>query len=151
MVQNKSKDISKEKLQNHLTKNGKKQIIEKTLNKSLKQAQKFQKKNSNQITKLAILNATPIFNLVELTNKKRRKKSIREIPTFLSNQNSRISLGLKYLITALKLQTKPHNLTTKLKNELLLTSKLESKAVTLKENSQNKVLNEKKYFRHYRW
>lgn len=151
MVQNSSKSISKEKLRNHLIKSGKKQITEKIVDKSIKQAQKFQRKNYNKITKLAILNATPIFNLVELTNKKRRKKSIREIPTFLSNHNSRISLGLKYLIKALKPRTKQHSLALRLKDEFLLTSELESKAVALKENSQNKVLNEKKYFRHYRW
>lgn len=145
------KNISKKKLLNHLIRHGGKQIIEKIVTKSFKQIQKYQKKNCKKIVKLALLNSIPTFKIVELINKKGRKKSVKEIPTFLSNYNSRISWGLKYLVESVE-ATPQNNLSTKLKNEFLLAAKSESKTLkTLKENSQIKALKEKKYLKYFRW
>ena len=142
------------KLINHVTKNGKKHKSEKTIIKSFKIAQKSQKKNHGKITKLSILNTIPIFKVIKLTNKKRKKKSTKEIPTLVSNYTSRVSLGLKYLIKTTantKTQNKQTTFFKKFKNELLLGTISENNANTMKNNIQTTALQEKKYFRFYRW
>ena len=141
------------KLINHIIKNGKKHKSEKTIIKSFKTIQKSQKKNHGKITKLSILNTIPIFRIIKLTDKKRRKKSTKEIPTLVSSYTSRVSLGLKYLIKTTNnlSQTKQTAFFKKLKNELLLGVNSENNANTIKNNYQTKALQEKKYFRFYRW
>jgi ribosomal protein S7 len=141
------------KLTNHLTKNGKKHTSEQILTQSFKATQKSQKKNHTKIAKLSILNTIPVFKVIKLTDKKRRKKSTKEIPTLVSRYTSRVSLGLKYLVnTTNKLtQTKPAAFYQKFKNELLSGTIAENSAISLKNNIQTKALQEKKYFRFYRW
>jgi ribosomal protein S7 len=141
----------KKKLANHITKNGKKQISEKIVAKTFKRIQKSQKKNYTEIIKLSITNATPTFKIIELTDKKRKKKSIKEVPTFLSNYNFRTSWGIKYLAKTSKLQINQATFLKKMENEFIVTAKFESQTITLKNSFQNKVLQEKKYFRYYRW
>ena len=143
----------RKKLINQITKSGKKQTSEKNITKSFKAAQKSQKKNHAKVTKLSVLNTIPIFKIVKLTNNKRRKKSIREIPTLVSNYDSRVSLGLKYLIKSINspASNKQETFLKKFKNELLASATAESNATTINQNFQTKALNEKKYFRHYRW
>ena len=149
---NKEPSNLQKKLINHITKNGKKHKSEKAILKSFKATQKSQKKNHEKITKLSILNTIPTFKIIKLTNKKRRKKSIKEIPTLVSSYSSRVSLGLKYLIkTTAITQTKQAAFFKKFKNELLLGANLENSATTMKNNFQTKALQEKKYFRFYRW
>ena len=143
----------KKKLINHVTNHGKKQTSEKNIAKSFKATQKYEKKNHGKVAKLSVLNTIPIFKIIKLTNKKRRKKSIKEIPTFVSNYDSRVSLGLKYLIKTINSATsnKQNTFLNKFKDELLAGSKAENQATTIKQNFQTKALTEKKYFRHYRW
>ena len=140
------------KLINHVTKSGKKHKSEKAITKSFKATQKYQKKNHGKITKLSIINTIPTFKIIKLTNKKRRKKSIKEIPALVSSYKSRVSLGLKYLIKATTTtQTKQTAFFKKFKNELLSGANSENIAITAKNNFQAKALNEKKYFQFYRW
>ena len=146
------RNISKKKLWNHSTKHGKKQISERIAAKSFKESQKSNKKNLNEIIKLSIISSIPTFKTVKLTNKRRRKKSIKEIPTFLSNHKSRISWSLKNIIKSVtQKKTKGSTFATELRKEYFLLSKLESKIVTLKNDVQKSSLKEKKYFRFYRW
>ena len=149
MEQKTLKNISKKKLWNHSTKHGKKQISERIVAKSFKKAQKFQKKNLNKIIKLSIISSIPTFKIVKLTNKRRRKKSIKEIPTFLSNHESRISWSLKNIIQAVA--PKGNTFISELLKEYFLLARLESKVFTLKNDIQKSSLKEKKYFRFYRW
>lgn len=141
------------KLINNITKNGNKHMSEKALNKSLKATQKSEKKNHSKITKLSIVKTVPTFRIIKLTDKKRRKKSIREIPSLVSSYKSRISLGLKYLIATATtgVHTKQSAFFHKFNNELLSGAYSENSAIATKNNSQIKALNEKKYFRFYRW
>lgn len=141
----------RKKLLNHLTINGKKHKGEKTIIKSFKFTQKQQKKNHNNIIKLSILNTIPAFKVVKLVNKKRKKKSIKEIPTLLSNYASRTSWGLKYLIQNASPQAKQSAFFIKLENEFLLAATSESSAVKRKDSFQVEALKEKKSFRFYRW
>nr|YP_009317743.1 ribosomal protein S7 [Navicula ramosissima]AOY40403.1 ribosomal protein S7 [Navicula ramosissima] len=141
------------KLINHATRNGKKSKSEKAIMKSFKAAQKSQRKNHGKIIKLSVLNAIPIFKIIKLTDKKRRKKSTKEIPTFVSNYTSRVSLGLKYLIKTTRSlsSSKQANFSEKFKNELLSGTSSENNASVMKTNFQTKACQEKKYFRFYRW
>lgn len=141
----------KKKLANHITKNGKKQISEIILTKTFKQIQKFEKKSYTDIVKLSLINATPAFKMIELTEKKRKKKFVKEIPIFLSNYKLRTSWGIKYLAKASNLQKNQTAFFKKIESEFLITAKSASQTITLKNNFQNKALQKKKYFRLYRW
>lgn len=151
LTYNKESTSLKKKLINHIAKNGKKHKSEKTITKSFKATQKSQKKNHGKITKLSIINTIPTFKIIKLTDKKRKRKSIREIPTLVSSYTSRVSLGLKYLIKTTTTQTKQTTFFEKFKNELLLGANSENAAITIKNSFQTKALQEKKYFRFYRW
>ena len=140
----------KKKLYKHILKNGKKPISEKIITKSFKSIQKFQTKSHSEILKLAIINTTPIFRVIKLKNKRRKKKSVREIPAFLSTYKYRTSWGVKYL-TKISTSKTTNIFPNQLKNEILLSAKNESSAITFKNELQNKTLKGRKYFRHYRW
>lgn len=140
----------KNKLLNHILNKGQKHISEKILLKNFKSIQKSQKKSHNEIMKLAIVNVTPTFRIIKLKNKRRRKKSVTEIPAFLSNYTYRTSWGLKYLVKNSTSKTN-NNFFNKLKSEIISNAMYEGITVTFKNELQNKALNKKKYFRHYRW
>lgn len=145
------KNTFKKKLINQTLKKGKKQIIEKTINKTIKQIQKTKKKNTNHILQLSITNATQMFKLINLTNKRRRKKTTKRIPLFLSNNKFRFFFGLKNLTNFSVELTKIQTLNKKFINKFLLTAQLESTPIEFKTNQQNEASKERKYFRHYRW
>ena len=92
------------KLINHLIKNGEKKTSEKILLKSLKTLQKNSLKKSKKILQLALIHSTPIFKLHKISNKKlkKRTKKVREIPAFISNRQSRISLTIKLILRNIK-------------------------------------------------
>ena len=153
MVQKKSKNTFKKTLTNHVAKKGQKYAVEKTLAKSFKQIQKQQKKNVTSIIKISVLKLIPTFRIIQLTNKRRRKKSIQEIPAFLSNDKSRSSWGLKNVITNFSTQEMPKtNLLRKIKHQFLLnTAQLEDKKTKLISSQQSEISKKKKYFKYYRW
>ena len=91
-----------------------------------------------------------MFRVIKLKNKRRKKKSIKEIPAFLSNYTYRTSWGLKYLIKTSTLKTS-NVFYNQLKHEILSNALSDGNEVTLKNELQNKALPKKKYFRHYRW
>ena len=85
----------KNKIIKHLTINGKKGTSEKIFNKSLKNIQKETNKQLKKIINIAIINATPIFKLHKISNKKRRKRKLKEIPAFISKKKFRLTLAIK--------------------------------------------------------
>jgi ribosomal protein S7 len=148
-MNNKNEKI-KNKLLKHILINGKKPISEKILTKSFKSIQKHQNKPHSEIFKLAIINSTPMFRIIKLKNKRRKKKSVKEIPAFLSTYAYRTSWGLKYLVN--NATSKTDNIFfNKLKHEILFNAIDESSTITFKNELQNKTLKERKYFKHYRW
>lgn len=145
----------KEKLLNHIMKKGRKETCEKILLKSVKQLQKETLKKALNVVKGALINVIPVFkiNTIEI-KKKKRKKTIREEPVFLVFNKSRISEAIKLIIKASKKIEK--NITSyylKLVVGLLCDCKggVESEAVLMKNNIQEKVLAKKKYLKNYRW
>ena len=140
----------KEKLLNHIFHSGKKKTSEKILTKNFKSLQKSYKKPHNEIVKLAVISSTPVFRIIKLKNKRRKKKSTKEIPAFLSAYVFRTSWSLKYLTKTLN--KKPSNIFYKqLKNETVLNAKHQGEAVKFKNELQNQVLKNKKYFKYYKW
>lgn len=141
----------KNKLLNHLTKNGEKKTSEKILLKSLKKLQKESSKQTKDIIKTALIHSTPIFKVHVIENKKQKKKNRRtkKIPYFIVNSDSRISLAIKFIMEAVKKKSKP--LDTKLKNEVMLNSQQKGGSIEIKTELQKQVLINKKYFNFYRW
>ena len=138
----------KKKLLTHALKNGQKQISEKIFLKSLKFVQKHQKKSHSEIIKLLLTNIAPIFKIVKLKNKNRKKNFVKEIPTFLSNYDYRISWGIKYFM---EISTSKQSIYNQLQFEILSNLSREGNTVKFKNKLQNETLVKKKYFKYYRW
>ena len=140
------------KLTNHLMSHGKKKTSEKILLKSFKNLQKKLKNEPLKIVKLALIYSTPIFKLHRIKNKKVKKRTgnIREIPSFISNKKSRISLAIKFILANLK-NKKEHKTYKKLKNEIILNASNKNNTILLKNELQKNVLTKKHYFLYYRW
>jgi ribosomal protein S7 len=141
-----TKNKLKRKTINHILKSGKKQVSEKILKNSVKSVQKAQKKSHNEILKLAIFNLMPTFRIIKL----KRRKSLLEIPAYLSSYKYRASWGLKYLTRTLTLNS-DHIFYKQLKNEILSNANSITETAKPKDEIQKNVLKKKKYFKHYRW
>lgn len=139
----------KKKLINHLTLNGSKIKGEKIFKESIKKIQKESTKSLKKVVQLSIINSTPIFKLHRISNKKRKKKKIKEIPSFIKNLNYRVSLSIKLILTSLKIKTK--KISTKIKNEILQDLKSDKLSIQKKNELQKKASLNKRYFRYYRW
>jgi len=139
----------KDKIINHLIINGKKETSEKILKESVKKIQKESKKQLKKIMQLAIINSTPIFKVHKISNKRQKKKKIKEIPAFISKTKSRISLAIKLILLTIK--KKSIKIAIKIKQELLQNYLNEGSAIQNKNELQKKVLLNKRYFNYYRW
>lgn len=139
----------KNKLINHIMINGEKKTSEKIVLNCLKELQKKNSKRTNELVKLAIISATPIFKLHTIKNKKSKKHKLKEIPAFITNATYRISLAIKFIITSIK--KKGEHFYKKLNKEILLNSQQKGEAVQLKNNLQQKALLQKKFLKFYRW
>jgi ribosomal protein S7 len=139
------------KLVNHIMKGGNKNKIEKILLQSLKKLQKDNKKKSNEIFKLAVLHNTPIFKVNIIRNKKMKKKKrkIRKVPTFITNNNLRFSLAMKILLKTIK--KGKFVFFSKFTNEILLSSQQKSDSILVKNDIQKDVLLNKRYFQFFKW
>ena len=140
----------KNKIINHLMLNGEKKTGEKILLKSLKELQKYSKKQSKKLIELALIFSTPIFKVHKITNKKRKKKNIKEIPTIITTKRARISLAIKFILKTLKNQ-KSNYFYTEFNKEILLSIKNEGSAIQMKNEVQKQVLLKKHFFSYYRW
>ena len=139
----------KNKLINQITINGKKEISEKILIKSLKELQKNSTKKYKNIIQLVLIHTKPIFKLHIIKNKKRKKKRVKEIPGFIKNKSSRISLSMKFILQNIK---KGNNtFYKKLWKEILLDAKNQGNSIQTKMELQKEILTKKHYFRYYRW
>ena len=135
---------------NHLMLDGEKKTGEKIFLKSFKDLQKFSKKQSKKLIELAIIFSTPIFKVHKITNKKRKKKNIKKIPTIITAKKARISLAIKFILSALK-NKKSNYFYTEFRKEILLSVKNEGPAIQMKNEIQKQVLLKKHFFSYYRW
>jgi ribosomal protein S7 len=134
-------------------KNGEKKTSEKLFLQSFKELQKNSSKETRELIKLALLNTTPIFKLHKIKNKKLKKNKIKEIPSFIANRQSKVSLAIKFILKSVK--KKSENFYKKFKEELLLNSQNKGDAVKIKDDLQEQILQikmtNKRYFKFYRW
>lgn len=143
--------IIKKKIVNHLTLNGKKKTGEKLLLKSIKKLQKESLKQTEELIKLALVHVSPLFKLQKFTSKRKKKKTkIKEVPFFILNNNSRISLAIKFIIRAVDAR-KSNEFCTQWCREVLANSKQSGDAVKMKNELQKQVLLQKRFFRFYKW
>jgi len=139
------------KLINHLTLKGRKETGEKNFIKSIKELQKTSIKCSRKIIQIALIYSTPLFKLHKMRLKKRRKKTVREIPGFLRNRITRTSLALKFLLKSAQNNSNSNIFWKNLSKEILALSKLKEKHQPLKNETQKNVLIKRRLFRYYRW
>lgn len=124
--------------------NGNKQTSEKLLLKSLKNVQKMvNKKNFKDLTKLALINSSPVFYIKKI---KRKRKNSLEFP-FLLKPNLRISYSLNFM---LKFSEKKNSFIYYFSNELLNSSKNSSFSVKKTQDIYKESFVKKK-FANYRW
>jgi ribosomal protein S7 len=141
----------KNKLINHIMINGNKKTSEKILLKSFKKLQKESQKQSKKIFQLAVINSTPIFKLHIYKMKKKRKKRIKEIPTFITNKYHRISLSLKFILSKILENKQFNKFFNEFKKEILITSQRKGVIIESKNNLQKQALLKKHLLVFYRW
>lgn len=134
-------------------KNGNKKTCETILLKSLKNLQKDCDKPHKTIIKLAIINSTSTFRLIQLKQKKRKikkKKNSKEIPVFISSNSERIVWALKFVIQTIK-----KNSTIKLhhnfKQEILSNSQNKENSLKIKTDLHKQSITRKRMFLYFRW
>jgi ribosomal protein S7 len=141
------------KIISHLIIDGKKKTSEKILLKSFKNLQKYSKKQSKELIKLAIVFSSPVFTLRKLTNKKKRKKKqqkTQKIPSFITNKKARTSLAIKFIITSTTTKNLK-NFYTKFNQEILLNAQSKESTIQIKNEIQKQIMQNKRYFKNYRW
>lgn len=143
----------KKKIINHLMKKGGKKTSEKILLQSLKELQKESFKQTKHVIKLALVSSMPLFKLTVIKYKKKKKATIKEIPSFITNNQSRVSLTIKFILNVIK-KKKSKNFYNKFYTEILLHSQHKGETIELKNELQKKVLllkKKKRYFHSYKW
>jgi ribosomal protein S7 len=132
-------------------KNGKKTTSEKVILQSFKELQKNSLKKTNEIIKLALIYSIPIFKLNVIKNKKvkKKKQKLKEVPSFITNNNSRVSLAIKFILKTIK--KKKEIFYNKLNKELLLNSQKKGETIQIKNILQKEILKKKRYLKFYRW
>lgn len=138
----------KNKIFNHLTKNGEKEISENILIKTTKNLQKNSKKNSKNIILTSIFFNAPTFKIFSYTRKKRKKKTVREVPVFLLDKNQQFSFGIKNFLEELK---KKKFVSENLKTEFLLGAKNINDALKIKNKIYDTAISKKNLMRYYKW
>ena len=151
MTLNKTKINIKNRIYNSSLKSGNKKTGEKNLLKSLKNTQKLSYKNHIKILTLAIKNTTPALKMNKQKMKRRKRKAIKEIPTFLQNNSLRINLSLKYLLINSTNRTESEPFYNKFSKEVIDSAILKSSTVNQIIDFQKKILLQKSYFFKYRW
>lgn len=143
----------KKKILNHLMLDGKKKTSEKLLLQSLKELQKNSFKNTKKIVKIAAINASPIFKINTIENKKRKKKQrkIIKIPSFITNSISRVSFAIKLMLSNLKQNKSSKIFYEKLGEEILLASEKKGEALFLKKELQKEGFLKKYLYKRFRW
>ena len=143
----------KSKILNHLTFDGHKRTSEKLLKKCLKVLQKSNLKSHNNLIELALMNITPVFKVTEKRKKKEKKKNrkIRYIPSFIINDELRISYAIKTLLKKCKKTKTNNNSSYILSKEFIINAQSHSDLIKLKNENQKLAIINKKYLNNYKW
>ena len=148
---NKKKIFLKDKTINEFMKNGKKTTGEKILLKFTKSFQKAHKKNSISLLQFAVINATSVFSINTQVIKKGKRKTVREIPSFLSNHNDRIRNSLKLFKESSLKEKKTSHFYKSFEKEVLKSASFNSLSIIKKTELQRQVLLNKRYWYNFKW
>ena len=141
----------KQKIINSIMKNGNKKTAEKILKKSLKLIQKKDKKNHISLLKHSIINSTPTFKINVQSKKRGKRKTKKEIPTFIRTDSERIISSFN-ILTENSLRNKAINgFYKKIANEVLETAVQKGKSIEQRNEIQKQVLMQKRYLANFRW
>jgi len=141
----------KTKIINVLMVSGKKSTGEKILLKSVKKLQKVSAKHFKTLIQMAIINSTSTFKLNEQIVKKGKRKTVRNIPSFVATDQFRIMLSLKS-IKDVALKSKGSNeFYESLSNEILMASSLRGQSINVKTDLQKQILANKRYLAKFPW
>ena len=142
----------KNKFINHIVIKGKKSKSEKIVLKSFKTIQRESKKRSEKLLQLALIFNTPLFKINKITNKKKKKKKQKTkiIPAFISQESSRISIAIKYIVKTTQ-KRKSNSLIQKFFKEILTSSQDKSQTIEIKKETQQQILLSRHLFKYYRW
>ena len=144
---------SKSKMINFLLNSGKKRTSETIVLQNLKQVQKKTKKNSIQVIKSAITNTTPIFKIEQQKSKKGKRKTTRNVPTFIVSHSSRTLVAIKELCQSSIKSRKLTNSTffKELSNEILDSFTHKSGSVNKKTEIHKQAFLNKRYLTKFKW
>ena len=137
------------KILNHLTKSGKKIKSEKILRQTIKELQKPFKKQSKKIIQLSLILTSSAFKLFVITQKKRKKKQDKIIPSFITKPYIRKSLAIKSIVQETR-NNKNFYFSQTLKENIIETSNSKGNVINIKNRDQKKVLLNKHLFKYYK-
>jgi len=138
----------KNKIINHLIRNGKKETSLKILLKTFKELQKVSLTQSNKLINLSLIHITPIFKIHKMM-KKRNPVRILEIPVIANSNKSKVFLAIKLLLSIVK-NNKKSNFSIQFSKKILLNTTNEEFFAQLKNNIQRQALAKKHLFYYYR-
>lgn len=141
----------KKKTTNILMKSGKKKTVEKVLLKFVKIFQKFNNKKFETLFHYSIINTTPVFFVNTRVVKKGKKKSIKDVPSFLLNDSVRIKNSIHFFKESVIKEKKNGHFYKMLAREVLNSSSTSSTSITRKSEVQNQVLLNKRYWSNFKW
>ena len=144
-------NTTKNRILNTIMIDGKKKTAEKILLKSFKNLQKKSSKKTSNILSFAVKNSTPSFKMNHQKLKKKKRKTLQEIPTFIRNDFFRINLSLKLIVLNSKKKINSSSFFEKLTEELLNSTNFKSSSVAQKVELQKQILLKKNLFFKYRW
>jgi ribosomal protein S7 len=130
---------------------GNKKTGEKILLKSFKLIQKSTNKNSTNLLQQAVINSTPTFKVNQQLVKKGKRKSQKDIPTFIINDSLRTVLSLKFIKSTSSQNQEFKGFYKKLAEEILAASSNKSKSVEKKNELHKQILMNKRYLVKFRW
>lgn len=139
------------KITNAFMLNGKKWTTEKILLQASKRAQKITKKNFRSIFHLALINSTLPFEINEQSLKKGKRKSTRNIPSFISNDSLRVMKTLKRLKKISKKSKGSISFCDSFVKEILSSSTTKGVMLEKKEELHKQILSNKRYLSRFRW
>ena len=152
MILTKRKLEIKHRIYNASLTHGNKKTGEKFFLKSLKKIQKITKKKHSKIFLLALKNAMPILKIDKQRIKKKKRKRILEIPTFIPNNSLRINLAFKRIIQNSNKRSESTNFFIKFSNEILETAAaLKTLTINQKTDFHKQAMLKKNLFFRYRW
>jgi len=141
----------KDKTINLIMKRGKKTTGEKILLKFVKNFQKSNNKKFIALFQASIMNTTPVFSVNTQVVKKGKRKATKDVPSFLSDHNSRISTSLNFLKQSVNKEKKTGHFYKMFAKEILSSSLSTSPSIVKKNEVQKQVLLNKRYWSNFKW